>query len=247
MSKQNKTQSSATFDPTSKAAYDSNLGIWGPALTSAITSPFSNPTTNLALGKWNAGVGTSSNAATQALMQRASALGISPNSPQYFSQLNAMQRNNAAIGAQGTNNIFLQALQTRNNDISALQRWTPLQTGGTMTSRTTGMGTWLPQVAQAGLQGVKSIYDYFGHSNNVPGSVPGEYSDVGPGQDMGSAYFGSAYSNNYSTPFMNNAPEFSQSANPNMFFNQPQIAYGTTSDGFTRYGNNPFAFNWGGR
>jgi hypothetical protein len=147
MSTQTEQKSSAQFDPTSMGVFQGFQPQFGKAVSSEVTDPYSNMFFNQQLGMQQEAFGAGASARTQALLQRAQALGINPSSPAYFSQLNQLQRQMDSERSGGFNQLLLQAGQLRQGALGMMGAYRPLQTGQTQTQTQSGLGTWLPQVA----------------------------------------------------------------------------------------------------
>jgi len=153
MSTQNKQTSSTSFDPTSMGVFQGFQPQYSQAMSSEVTDPYSNMFFNKQLGMQNQSIATGNQNNMEALLQRAKALGINPNSPAYFSQLNQLQRQMQSQRAGGFNDLLLQAGQFRQNALQNMGGYRPLVTGGTQTQQQSGLGTWLPQLAGAAIKG----------------------------------------------------------------------------------------------
>ena len=141
------------YDPGSMSTYQNLTGAGGQAISDEIRNPYGNMFFNQQLQMMRRQQGQSQLQGQQSLQQRAQAMGINPSSPQYFSQLNKLQRQGEAGEAQGYGNLLLNAANLRQGAIGAAMNYRPLQTGqtGKQTESTGGLGTWLPQVAGMGL------------------------------------------------------------------------------------------------
>ena len=141
------------FDPGAMQQYQSLTGAGGQALSDEIRNPYGNMFFNQQLGMQRRQIGQGFQQGQQALQQRAQAMGINPSSPAYFSQLNKLQRQMQSEQSQGYNQLLLGASNIRQGAISQAMNFRPLQTGqhGVQTEQSSGLGTWLPQVAGMGL------------------------------------------------------------------------------------------------
>ena len=63
------------------------------------------------------------------------------------SLINRNQMQGSALQSNAFNSAMNSALQNRNMALMSMQSYQPLQTGSTTTQSTSGLGTWLPQVA----------------------------------------------------------------------------------------------------
>lgn len=138
-----------SYDPGSMANYQS-LNQTG---SNALLQNINNPTGNMAFQQQqqmqNLQNSNQYGQAQQALAQRSQAQGMNPSSPMMAQQQTQLANQNSASGAQGYNSLLLNASNMRQSSINSAMSNTPLQTGQTQTS--SGLGTWLPQVAGAAL------------------------------------------------------------------------------------------------
>lgn len=151
MGTKNVTTSQNQYNPLSMQTYNSMLPTASNALMSEISNPYSNMFFNNQLGMMNQQIGAMGASGQAATNQSLQARGINPNSPMaaFMSRQNAM--GTQAQQAQGYNNLLLNAANMRQSAISGAMNYTPLQTGQTQTQQTTGLGTWLPQLAGAAM------------------------------------------------------------------------------------------------
>lgn len=63
------------------------------------------------------------------------------------SLINRNQMQGSALQSNAFNTAMNSALQNRNMALMSMQQYQPLQTGNNTTQSTSGLGTWLPQVA----------------------------------------------------------------------------------------------------
>jgi len=63
------------------------------------------------------------------------------------SLINRNQMQGSALQSNAFNSAMNSALQNRNMALMSMESYQPLQTGSTSTQSTSGLGTWLPQVA----------------------------------------------------------------------------------------------------
>jgi hypothetical protein len=155
MSTTKKTSSSQqnVFDPTSMGQYHDMSGAGTSAISDEIRNPYGSMFFNQQLQMMRRQQGQSQLSGQQSLQQRAQAMGINPNSPQYFSQMNRLQRQGQGDTSRGYGNLLLNAANLRQGAIGQAMNFRPLQTGqtGQQSETTGGLGTWLPQVAGMGL------------------------------------------------------------------------------------------------
>ncbi len=170
MSTTKKTPSSQqnVFDATSMSQDYDRSGAGSSAVSDEIRNPYGSMFFNQQLQMIRRQQGQSQLSGQQSLQQRAQAMGINPNSPQYFSQMNRLQRQGQGDTSRGYGNLLLGAANLRQGAIDAAMNFRPLQTGqtGQQTQTSSGLGTWLPQVAGMGLSlatgGMGSIAGGFG-------------------------------------------------------------------------------------
>jgi len=210
MSTKNTSTSSAQFNPAGMQAYQNLSQMALPQMQQNITNPTGSPFFTSQVKNMQNFNNTSLATGTQSLMQRAQALGISPNSPAYFSQLNQLGRQNMASTGQGMNNLLLGAYGTRQQSLGQAMNYRPLQTGGTQTQTTGGLGSWLPQVLAGGAQMGADFYSQRMTGNagpNYGGSNGGPDNTAGPGQDYAGTEFAgmqadqAMYNNPYAQDF----------------------------------------------
>lgn len=151
MGTQNKTESTAQFNPQSMGQYNQLQGTIGSSLQGDISDPFHSMLFNTQLGMQRQANQAQFGGQQQALLQRSQALGVNPQSPQYAYMLNQLQRQNSSNTAQGYNNLLLQASQRRQQSLGMAESYRPLQTGQTQVQSQSGLGTWLPQLAGAAI------------------------------------------------------------------------------------------------
>jgi hypothetical protein len=158
MSTVNKTSQAGQFNAQSMGTFNSLTPSFGNAVQQDITNPYNSMMFQQQFGMQRQQMAAGQMGQQQALMQRAQSMGISPNSPQYFAQLNNLQRNDMGQQAQGYNNLLLQAGQRRQQDLGMAGSYRPLQTGGTGTQTQSGTGSWLPQIAAAAMGAGSSAF-----------------------------------------------------------------------------------------
>lgn len=154
-----KTQSNQQnqYNPQSMGTYNSLQGGLGSTLNSYMTNPFGNPffQTQQQLGTRQAGNLNQSNMSN--LMGNINASGMmgGAGSPAALEMIQNQMRGNTANTA---NLGFLQPVQNAQGmqqfAIGQANAYRPLQTGQSQTQQTSGLGTWLPQVAGMALGGL---------------------------------------------------------------------------------------------
>lgn len=110
------------------------------------------------------------------LMSNATANGGAGNLSSYMQA--SLARNSRSVGSMQSNS-FLQsqmaASQMQMQGIQMAEGYKPLQTGGTQTQQTSGLGTWLPQAVGAGLS-IAAAIPTGGASLAFPNMTPGQIS-----------------------------------------------------------------------
>lgn len=143
MSTKKKTQTTASFDPTGMAAYQGLQGAIQSGLQQNMNDPFTAMGFNQQLAAGNNSVfgATQQNNtnAANSLQER----GISANSGIFAQQLNNLQNSGAQMRNGMQNNLLLQAGNVAQSGATAAGQYQPLQTGGTNTQSTGGLGSWL--------------------------------------------------------------------------------------------------------
>lgn len=169
------------FNPQSMGTYNSLQGGLGNVLNSYMSNPFGNPffQTQQQLGTHQAGNLNQSNMSN--LMGNINASGMmgGAGSPAALEMMQNQMRGNTANTA---NLGFLQPMQNAQGmqqfAMGQANAYRPLQTGQTSTQQTSGLGTWLPQVAGMGLGALGAAFG--GGSNGGPMGMAGAGSQYGP-------------------------------------------------------------------
>lgn len=187
MSKKTVTSTQNSYDPTSMGAFQSLTPQASSALSSEINNPYSNSAFNTQAAMLQSQIGSQGSAAQGALNQSLQARGISGNSPlsAYLSRQQTM--NTSGQQAQGYNNLILNAANLRQSAIGSALNYKPLQTGQTQTQTQSGTGTWLPQLAGAGLgalSGPMSSMLQGGGGNMFSGGTIGNANSIGSMDNM---------------------------------------------------------------
>lgn len=146
-------QQSGVFAPAGMANYNQFQGAGGNALMQYMSDPMQSTFFNQRVAMGNQNLFNLFNRNNQNIMNRASLFG--GNQMPGFLQNQLTQSGYQLSGAQAQNfnqNLFY-ADQARQNAMYQGLNYRPLQTGstGTQTQQTSGLGTWLPQVAGMGL------------------------------------------------------------------------------------------------
>jgi hypothetical protein len=151
VSTKKQTTTTASYDPTAQNVYNQ----LNPAATAAaqqnMTNPWQAMQGNLLQGQMNNQVFGQTQVNNQALVQSLIQRGINPNSPMFTAMLNQAQRASGQARTAGTSNLLLQAQNLATGTAQAATMYQPLQTGGTSTEQTSGLGTWLPQLGAAAI------------------------------------------------------------------------------------------------
>lgn len=122
--------------------------------------------------------------------------------------LNRNNLTNSMMQGNAFNTALNSALQSRNTGLMSMQAYQPLQTGQNSTQTTSGLGTWLPQLAGAALSaampGIGSMMGGGSFASGYKSGGGGGYSPASGGGGSMASYAGSI-----STPNMfmqNNYP-----------------------------------------
>lgn len=151
MSKKTTTTTTNTYDPASKQTFNafqpgikSNVQDW-------MKDPMDSKYFNAELGQMNQQNAWLGQQGQQNIMRNFKTSGMegSPGLMNYM--MGANQRSTLARQGQGFNNLLLNAGDRQRQATQMAMGYNPLQTGGVQTQKTSGLGTWLPQVAGMGL------------------------------------------------------------------------------------------------
>lgn len=189
-----KTQQTSQFDPGSMQQFKGLQGGIGNVLGGYMTNPFGNPffQAQQQMGTRQAqnlgGTGTSN------LLRNMTASNMfgGASSPAGLEMLQNQGRANTGLQAQlGFLQPLMNALGMQQWATGAAEQYRPLQTGSTQTQSTSGLGTWLPQVA--GL----AMAPFTGGMSMLPGMMGGSGGlgglFGGGGGMAGTGSFGSNY------------------------------------------------------
>jgi hypothetical protein len=112
-----------------------------------------NPTYQLMLGQSLKAANQLGQQGIQSVLARAAQSGFGEDSPFAQSQLDRAARANTALQSNAFSQNLFAADQRRQNATRSAMGYQPLVTGqtGDQTTKTSGLGTWLPQVAGMGL------------------------------------------------------------------------------------------------
>jgi hypothetical protein len=158
-----KSSNALTFDPKSKALYDKLIGSSGDLLQSWMNNPFGNPLYKLGLGQSQRGAQAAGQQGMGALMNNMKISGITGRAGNAFqqAQVNKMGRTNLGLMSGANVGNVMNALQRQQQATAMGMSFQPLLTGETANShsqeQTSGLGTWLPQLVGAGLQGAMGM------------------------------------------------------------------------------------------
>lgn len=150
MSTTQTTTNTNQYNPTSMAGYNSLQSPLLGALLGNINNPFSNSMFNTQMQMGTNALNARNQANMQRISQNAQALGGTSNAL-LMNQIT--QANRGAMGANAgmMNNLLLNAQQLRQQSLGQAQAYSPLQTGQTSARTQSGLGSWAPQLAAAGL------------------------------------------------------------------------------------------------
>lgn len=180
MSTKTETDSTIKFDPTAMSTFRNLQGPIQNTLLDYMNDPrkASYFTQQIQLlSKANQGLLTRN---TQNILTQAGQRGITPNSALTSSLLGRAARGSSA----NMNNSYLQALMQAEGNrkwaTNQAQGYTPLRTGQTDVTKTSGLGTWLPQViggalslAMAPMTGGTSLLGMLGAAGKGAGAAAG--------------------------------------------------------------------------
>lgn len=129
------------------------------------------------------------------------ALGGNPNSAATQAILARSARMGSGLQSNAFMNAYQNALSQQNFAAQMAGSYKPLQTGGTQntTEQTSGLGTWLPQLAAAGIGAAASFMNPASAAGRMGGGMGGGFSGGGGGlfSNMGSALQNSLYSQGF--------------------------------------------------
>lgn len=198
MGTKKQTQQTAQFDPTSMSAFKSLTPAWAGQAQNFIQSPYSNPQFQFEsqLGTRQAQNLGQTNINQLLQNQLTSGFGGGVQSPFMQEMLANQARANTGLQAQlGFINPTQMANQRQQYSMGLAQGYHPLQTGQKQVESTSGLGTWLPQVAGMGLSALTGMPGLFGGGGG--GGSTGAPSWFNPGQSISAqnpGFFSGAYS-----------------------------------------------------
>jgi len=152
MSTQQKATSTNNYDPRAMGMYRSFVPMWNQALQQNINDPWGMMGGNQMLASQNSYNAAQFGTANRNMINSFTSRGIDSTSPLFNQMLNRSANQNNASTMGGYNSLLQNATNFRNNAYYQQMAYSPLLTGGTQVQSQSGLGTWLPQVLQAGLQ-----------------------------------------------------------------------------------------------
>lgn len=178
-----KAEQKTTFDPGALAEYRKLTPLISQVLQDYMKDPRQATFFNQMIQMSNQQAGRTGQAMNRNLFQNQLAGGFSGNNMGAMQQ-SMLAANQRAVSGQkqgGFTNALLFAEQARRGATAQAQAFRPLQTGGTQTasgtstsvSRTSGLGTWLPQVAGAAIAGVAGALGGQNASSGMAASLGG--------------------------------------------------------------------------
>ena len=157
MSKVKTTTNSNQYDPFAMSQYNSFQPMISSGFQQNINDPFGMMGGMQHLQSQtqqnNAFFGGQQRQNVQSMLNR----GIAPNSPFFSNQINRVAGAAGGANMGAYNNLLLQANQFRTQNIGAASQYSPMQTGGTQRDKTSGLGSWLPQLLAGVGAGVKTV------------------------------------------------------------------------------------------
>ena len=199
MSTTKKTTTTNQYAPGALNQYQSFMSQYGPLLQGWASNPYNNAQFSQNLSQNMQFANQSSMNSTRNAMSQFNMTGMN-NAPsgartQLMGQL-------GRLGSANNANAFYNAVNTANNRqtgaVGAMMGFQPLQTGGTQTQTTGGVGAWLPQLASGGLSALMAGMGGGGESpmSNLGANPLG-------GANSSAPTGGGAGSNNFPTPTSN--------------------------------------------
>lgn len=160
MGTKQQTTQATTFDPSSMQQYQQFWQLASPLLNSMATNPFGSSSYALNLAQaTQASQQAGSQAMRNALTNWNTSMGGSgANSGVRAALQSQLARYGSNLNYQGFLGAANQAQQNQWNALGLQASRTPLVTGGQSTSQTSGLGTWLPQLASAAIGGATSAF-----------------------------------------------------------------------------------------
>jgi hypothetical protein len=154
MSTNKTTTTTNAYNPQGMANYNAYQGTLPSILQGYAQNPFGNPFYQLNLGNNMAAANTTNMNNFQNAMSNFNMAGMGGAPSGARTQLmNQLTRGASGINANAFFNAASNAFQNQWNAMGMMNSFQPLQTGGTQVQKTSGLGTWLPQLAGAALGG----------------------------------------------------------------------------------------------
>jgi hypothetical protein len=184
-----KSDSTLKFDPASKGIYDLLTKAGSGQLLQQIQNPFGNPAYQLGLGQSQKAAGQAGQNLMKTLQQNQKVSGLFGNGGNAFQMAQQGKIGRTTAGLQSNANIqnIMNAFARQQGSIAQAMSFNPLMTGeksnSQQTQTTSGVGSWLPQVAGMAMQAGLGMATG-GASMAFPGMSPGAISASfgGPGQ-----------------------------------------------------------------
>jgi hypothetical protein len=140
-----------------------NYNSWAsqlmPMLQGMMSNPFGSPSFNMNLQQQTKAANALGQRTMQNSMHSFGSQGLGTTGGAMTSLMSKMSRYGSNVQMQGYNNAFNQAQSNQWNAASLGSNFfgNPLVTGNTSTEKTSGLGTWLPQLLGAGLGGLSAF------------------------------------------------------------------------------------------
>ncbi len=205
MSTTKTTTSTNQYAPGAMANYSSWMSQLQPMLSGMMSNPFGSPSFNMNLQQQTKAANALSQRNMQNGMQSFGGQGLGTTGGAFQSLLSKMGRYGSNVQMQGYQNAFNQA-QTNQWNAATLGSnvfGNPLVTGNTQTQKTSGLGTWLPQLLSGGISALMGGLSGMGgggggaSTQGLPFAIGGSN---GPSAWSGGAVSGGA---NYGTNMIN--------------------------------------------
>jgi hypothetical protein len=180
------TTSTNSYNPQSLSTYQSLQAPSANMQSAFITSPYNNNTYNQAKSASSQVQGAGANARSQAGNQVGNALGTSASSTVGLNQTANLLT--GQIAGQTNTTLNIGAAGLRQTALGSAMNYRPLQTGGTQTQTTGGLGAWLTPIIGAATAGAQGL---------IPQSSAG--SNAGP---WSTSQYSSALQSSANSPFM---------------------------------------------
>lgn len=207
MSMNKTTTSTNQYAPGAMANYSSWMSQLSPMLSQMMSNPFGSPSFNMNLQQQTKAASALGQRSLQNSMQSFGAQGLGTTGGAMQQLMSQMSRYGSNLQMQGYNNAFNQAQTNQWNAASLGSNvfGNPLVTGNTQVQKTSGLGTWLPQVLSGGLSALTGLADMGSSSGSNANTsfLPGASSTAGGGNftpfPVGSALSYGAGGSSYGT------------------------------------------------